>query len=1184
MPYIKKIRLKNFKMFGGPRTTDIALDRGFTVFTGPNGSGKTNIVDAILFVLGELSARRLRAENFAKLIFHGSPEAGMEKAKSAKVVIQFDNSDGCIPIDTSTVTISREVYPNGQSVYRLNGRRTSRTHIIDMLAMAGISTTGQNIVPQGTITRMAEISSDDRRKLIENIVGIAQYDAEKAEAEEKLRAADISIRTVMGRIDEVQKRVEDLERQRNNLLRYNFIQNEIRKFQALKVSHEIHEMKRRIEALSSRMNEAREKIEKLRELRLKLRAQRREVENEWRKLSSEIVEEGGTRILEIQIQIGDIKSKLTELAVKIGAGTTSIDGLRKVRENNAQRLEAIRKEIAENRKETQRLKRRRENLLKEIQAKQAQHDDIAGEVAQLWASLNENNRKLREIEQQLETLYQEQITLQEEHVQSRATIETLTRQLRELNSRKERLGRTLSELQKSLTDLEQVQKEQKNRLKDLQKTLERRKLQKEAIEREIADAGKIADSAREAVIEFVTQRELAEKVAGEENALRNIEELGELGVIPGVHGRLRRLITVERGYKQAVEVAAAGWLDAMVVRDFDTAFTCAETLKRLKLGRIKIIPLRGLSITKTVNPPKMSGVVGVASQFVRHAKRYDSAVNFVLGDTLITEDDSSALAASRAGYRAVTINGNLYEAGGGMEGGYYRAPIDFSTIIPSEAAIKNLDQAVKTLQGHLTRREKDIAALEEEIDKTQMEIARLSEAVLTLENELTRIRKSAKRAKRSIQRIEERIQRTHEHLKKEKTRFGLQRAKQNSLKQRIDALRNELAALRRKTSLAYIQEMEIQREKLGEEIISLRQSLSTVETQISTLQSKWENVLKTAYENIKIQLRKVEQQLSSMELEVKEALQQKEELEQQLLRLEGKKEELSRSVLTAREEARKFTTQIDDIDKQLSRLDAKYERADRLYNQIQLEFQTARMQLEHYYHQLEELGYREPLEVSLEQLKEAESSLKLMKLELDRIGAVNQLALSQYAEQASRYKELSIRMNELEKEKQAILAFMEEIEQKKRKVFMDAFNRINEKLSGYFSRLTGGGKAFLKLDRPDDPFSGGVDLIVQFPGKPPILVSGASSGERSVTAVAFLFAIQDLMPATFYLFDEIDAHLDAFHVAKLGELLAEEAKKSQFLVITLKPEMVSKADRVYGVYEHKGVTHVVSTTFRRGPR
>jgi chromosome segregation protein len=300
-------------------------------------------------------------------------------------------------------------------------------------------------------------------------------------------------------------------------------------------------------------------------------------------------------------------------------------------------------------------------------------------------------------------------------------------------------------------------------------------------------------------------------------------------------------------------------------------------------------------------------------------------------------------------------------------------------------------------------------------------------------------------------------------------------------------------------------------------------------------------------------------------------------LKQEVAQLEKSRVELSKSVFSAREEAKKFTSQIDEIDKDLRKLDAEYEQADRLNNQVQLNSQTSLLKLEQYRGQLRLIGYDQPLVVTSKQVEEAETSMKMMQLELERIGAVNQLALSHYADQISRYKELSMRMNELEKEKQAIVRFMDEIEQKKRKVFTEAFERINDKLKTYFSKVTGGGTAALMLENVEEPFSGGIDMIVQFPNKPSIVVSGASGGERSVAAIAFLFALREFTPASFYILDEIDAHLDAFHVSKLADLLVEESDKTQFVVITLKPEMVNKAQKVYGAYMRNGVSNVIST-------
>ncbi|MCW4015506.1 MAG: AAA family ATPase, partial [Candidatus Bathyarchaeota archaeon] len=473
MPYIKKIELKGFKSFG-PKTATVTLDKGFTAITGPNGSGKTNIADAVLFGLGELSARRMRAASLSKLIYHGYPDLQVKKANSAKVVIQFDNSDNRLPVDTQTVTISRELNRAGQSTYRLNGRRISRNHILNILSMAGISPTGHNVVLQGIIARIAEISAPDRRKMISDMVGIAQYDAEKAEAESKLRAADISIRTAMGRIDEVQKRVDDLERERNELLRYMFLQKEIKRFEAMKIFGDIFEVQQKIDDVTTKIEAVRSKVENSRQQRDELRSQRYKVDAEWRKLGSEMIEERGTQLLEIQYNIGEVRSRISELTTKIGAGTASVDGLKKVMESNTQKLDSMKHEVTDNRNEIRRLRRERENLLNEISQKQAEYDAVSNDASKLRSSLGENNIKIREIEEKLDKYTQELVNRRSDVIQSRTALKVLTRQLNELAKRKENFEANLTALKKSYADLKTVQREQLNRSKTLERTIERR--------------------------------------------------------------------------------------------------------------------------------------------------------------------------------------------------------------------------------------------------------------------------------------------------------------------------------------------------------------------------------------------------------------------------------------------------------------------------------------------------------------------------------------------------------------------------------------------------------------------------------------------------------------------------------------------------------------------------------------
>jgi chromosome segregation protein len=1177
LPYIKRIELKGFKSFG-PQTVKVNLDKGFTAITGPNGSGKTNIMDALLFSLGELSTRRMRADNASRLIFHGSEKGGLEKSKMAKVVVQFDNTDGLMPVDTSTVTISREVYRNGQSVYRLNGRRMSRTHIIETLSMAAISSMSQNIIPQGQITRLTEINPTDRRKIIEELIGIGQYDAEKADAEEKLRSADISIRTAMGRIDEVQKRLDDLERERNQLSRYTFIQEETKKFQAIKISNEITQLKAKLKESSVNIEKVQARVDKLKEQREMRRGKRHDIEGEWRKLSGETLEEGGSQVLKVQISIGELKSRLTELTTQISSGQASLESLKRVTQNNQLHHDSIQNEIKDNRLKIRSFKSEYEKVKAQIAEKEAAHEALAKETAQLWESLGDNNQKVRGVEIQIENHTKRLAYLRSEYTKDKSAMRISGGRLKNLTVRKEKFIVNLAELEKSLSDLEAVQREQRVQIKNLENTIDRKTAQKELVQKEIADAERIARSAKDAVIEFATQKDLAATIAQEEKALRSIEEMGDVGAINGIHGRLRSLIKIDKNYKKAVEAAATGWLDALVVKDVDAAFMCAETLRRMKLGRIKIIPLQGANAQKTKPAPIREGVVGQLASFMKYDKKYEFAVNYVFGDTVVVSSDKTGFALSNNGYRSVTVSGDLYESGA-FESGFYRAPIDFSTIIPSENALKSLDEAVKALQTHLSQRGSDISSIDEEIEHAKIEMTRLNEFINTLDREVVRIKRSVKRTQLNVRHSEKYGGKLEREIAAFKGRMSMYMSERNAIKKSSQKCQIELAELRHKTDLSHIQDLEVQREKIGEEANTLRQQLGTLQTEISTRQSQFDNVLRVGYQNVKIQLSKVDQQQKKLEKEINEALQQRDTLKKELEDLEKSRVELSNAVFSAREESKKFTSQIDVIDSELRLLDTEYEQADTLLNQLTLTIQTSELRYQTLQSQLKQYGFDDVLETNPKQVEDADTTIRMMQFELERIGAVNQLALSHYSDQIARYRELSVRLNELEREKQAIVAFMDEIDAKKRKVFMNAFDKINSSLQGYFDKLSGGGTATLKLENPDDPFTGGIDMIVQFPNKPAIVVSGASGGERSCSAVAFIFSLKEFSPASFYILDEADAHLDAFHTTKLAELLLEEAVRTQFIVISLRPEMVNKAQKVYGVYERNGISNVVTAKF-----
>jgi len=1178
MPYIRRIEVSGFKTFGSKTT--LLLDKGFIAITGPNGSGKTNIIDAVLFGLGELSARRLRASNFSSLIFHGGSSPEVKRKSKAKVTIQFNNEDGRLPTDTSTVTLSREIDQNGESVFRINGRKVLRAYVMEVLSIAGISPYGQNVILQGALTRLAEFSPHERRKIIEDMIGIAQYDSEKTEAEEKLGSANISIKTALGQVSEVQRRIESLERERNDLLRHNFVEAEVKRLEAVKLSGGIGDDEGKIRQLSTEKAKLDQRLERLREQREKLRTKRHEVETEWRRLGFEGVEDGQTRIFRIQMEIGELRSRMSEITTKVEASKSSLSGLTTVRENNSEHIESLKKDIEESQFRIKQLTADLDALSKEIAGKQAEYDTVCSEAAQARSSLEERSEAIRESEAQLDKLYKEAISVQGDHARNQSRVNVHSERLKDLEEKRSDLKSSLERLEQSLKGLEDVQKQQKEQLVALQRASEVRAGRKRVLETEVKEAGKIAEIAREAVVEFEARKGLVDKFKAEEAALKHIEELSELGIIKGIHGRLKDLVSVRREYERAVEAASAGWFSSLVVDSLDVAFACAETLRQLKLGRVKIIPLQGLSPNSHANLPNIAGMGDRLSTFVKHDERYASVVSYVLGDTLLAFDEKAAVTASQMGCRSVTSNGDVYEAGGGIESGFYRAPVDFSSFVPSESALKTLGKAVEALKENLNRREADVGELDKEVAETQSEVSRLAETLGKLEGETERVQKSIQQTRLNINRSETNIANLRAQLEEEKAQVELLEVKRDEIALEEAKIQQTLSELKEKIDLSSVQGREQRREALGNVIISLRQKAGNIEAELTTLQSKLENVLRPGLENVAVQRDKAAKQISILEKEIAESAQETEGIKTRIGDLEKTKLGLSSALLNAKEEARGFTAQVDKMDEQLQVLEEEYAQADKLLDELRLNLQTFQLQMNRRVDQLKALGFEKPFEVSPKEAQEAEASMRLMRFELERIGAVNQLAPDHYAEQVSRYKELSIRMNELEREKMAIEDFIKEIEQRKHNTFMEAFNQTNERIDKYFFKLTDGGTAALRLENPENAFEGGVDMVVQFPDKPAILVSGASSGERSVAAVAFLFALQQFTPASFYLLDEIDAHLDAFHVERLGELLAEEADKSQFVVVTLKPEMVSKADRIYGVYGREGVSYVVSTTFK----
>jgi chromosome segregation protein len=1171
---IKQLELRGFKSFG-PKKMTFNLEKGLTVFTGPNGSGKSNIFDAIRFVLGDLRARSLRASKMSEVIFDGV--LGTPSSRSAYVKLVFNNRDRKIPLDTDVVTLLRRVNRKGFSKYALNGRTVSRSQLVDILGMARLYSSGYNMIIQGTITKLADITPEERRRVIEDFVGIAEYNAKRSEARQQLRQAETNLRIADARIGDVQYRLERLEEERNDALRYNFIQKEIRKLQAILTSHAISEIEGERMKLADELQQKLSAVEGVKDRRDNLQRRRREVESARRRFDEEVTDKGSVRLRTIQTRIGEIMASMASLKMENTSGTISLRGLTKIREERVQQLASLKKEIQESKRSLSELKVERNKLKKDLDETSLKDTVLTNELTELKQNLGNNAAKMRRLEAELNKEERQVFKLDNQLKTNGVKQRMVTNNLKNLEKRRTTFGVMMTNLEAHLHELQRLQKEEQERFAktadSLQKTLGR----KEELPLEIEDAEKTVGVARSAIVEFQARKMLIEQLTTEDAALQRIEEMGQTGAIPGIIGSLENLVKFEAKYRKALDVAASGWLKAVVVTDLMTALQCVESLKKMKIGRIKIIPLREVTEVEAREPTNGTGVIGLAAELVKCDEKYRGVVNFIFGDTVVTTGEKSAFLASKDGFRAVDLSGGLYEAGGGIESGFYRSPINISSLLPSEVAVGGLTKSVQSLERMLVKRKRDVDDLSNEVMELREEQVKRLDIINTITRDINLISENIKRTKQNVRTINKRTKRLNTNFEQGKTVQSQLRSQRTLNLKSLRSLRSQKKKLDVAVDRSNVDTYEYEQTQLNAKVNELNRRFIKIENDVDFLETKLNSTLQPEHERVKLDIQTLRSQINSLNRNVTTAQSRLGEATKQLAELEKSKELLSESLTSVKGQRMDFERRLDEIDLQLKKVSQEYEKLMKSIHTIDLEVQRKSLEGESLRNELLQLGHKTPVPVDVKEVKSLEAPLELMRFEFDQLGSVNQLAPPHYDEQQRNYKQLSVRRNQLEGERKAILVFIDEVEQKKRAVFSDAYDRVNESFSLFFERLTGGGQGWLSLENPENPFTGGIDIFVQFPGKASRLIASASGGEKSVVAVAFIFAIQSLSPAAFYVFDEIDAHLDPYNAERLADLLKEQSSNSQFIVITLRDVVIDRAEKLFGVYIQRGISQIVST-------
>jgi chromosome segregation protein len=1173
MVYISRIMFRNFKSFSG--SLKLSFQQGFNVITGPNGSGKSNIIDAVQFVFGELGSKRMRVPDLSGLIFDGAGEDG-SKPQYAQITIYFNNNDRALAVDRKTVSVGRRVDRDGKSKYYLNGKQTSRRALLELLMMAGISPGGYNMVLQGFATRLSDLNPSERMNALEDLVGITEYDEKKAEARGRLNEAERKIEVASAKGDEVRRRVMGLERERNDAIRSRLLEREEKRIEAYRLSDRINKLETSIGETKGRIAENGAEIERITGEREKLLSEREGAREKLEEFTNEASVKGNTQLpilrsefVEKQTVKRGLENRLREFESRKLTAQGNI-------ETKRDEIERSKAEKKEKQKILRGLVRRSKRIDARIAKREEDLKNLATEI-ETQKELAEYNLK------RIEQLTEDHVPMQEslsgleiEINKQNVTSANIGGKIEDLERKKRDTLTTITNLEGKIGEYEDLKVDEAAKLEEMLGNIEGQVGRQKGIRDTIQGANKLAKDAELSITQFMAKRDLWKNLVTEEKAQARIVEMAEAGALKGYHGLLRSLVKIDLKYQKAANTAASGWSTAVVVADVETAIECIEGLKKNKLGMTRFIPLEDIRAPEPLPSIDESGVEGYLPDIVRFDEEYRSAVYLVWGDTYVAKDRKAAMALANKGIRSVTLAGDLFEPLGGLLGGHWRRPPDFTKLIPSEESIDDLSITIKALRKSLSTKMADLKKSGGSLREFTGYIDHFNKNIDGIDQQIRDTVETIERYQRNVGIIDQNIAKLIEDNERELGLIAALEERKARTLHEIDRAKKEITQLRGLGKLSEVAKLERSYDNLARETAELRNERSQIQTDVSIQTTHIDGYLNQRTTDIEEQIDAWKAEIKVFDENVKETSARLAEVESESTELQGVLDSITSEVEATSKILEQHRRAVTSIERQIERLDQRRVNIERRTMSFDVELEKLRLQSEQCFEDLARLSFEDMLETEGVNLAQVERTLQRIAREKRSLGMVNQLAIEAYEEDAYNYKMLSVRINELEEEKGSILKFIEEVEKEKTEHFMAAYNDICENFSVLFEKLTGGGDGRLELQDPESPFTGGVDLYVQFPGKPMRLAAGASGGERSVAAIAYLLAIQRFLKAPFYLFDEIDAHLDDLNTARLADVLKENAMESQFLMVSLKDVMVHNADKIYGVFAQQGRSRVVA--------
>ena len=1175
--YLKNIEVQGFKSFA--QKINFEFHNGITGIVGPNGSGKSNVGDAVRWVLGEQSAKQLRGGNMQDVIFSGTETR--KPLSFASVAITLDNSDHKLPVDFNEVTVTRRLYRSGESEYLINGSACRLRDINEMFYDTGIGKEGYSIIGQGQIDKILSGKPEERRELFDEAAGIVKFKRRKNTTIKKLEDEQSNLVRVTDILSELTRQLGPLERQSETARIYLSKRDTLRELDVNSFLLENEQIGRDLKELEEKNQQTTEELEENQQAYEQTRVEYDRLEEELEKLNSQMEQlrektqneairkqqlDGEIKVLREQILAGvqneeHYKNRLQTIDTDVKERQAALE----IQEQEKSQLhgaflEAKKRQVAEE----DRLSNIQAQIEECTQAVENGKNEII-ELLNLRATTRGKAQRFDTMMEQIDIrkagISQRQLHLKTEEVQQQSELEKakekfqgITTLIEEMNAECQRLD---DEVHK-ITD----------------------QLKKQNSQMEIGQSAYHREASRLESLKNITER-----YDGYGNSIRRVMEQKER--TPGIRGVVADLIQVNKEYEIAIETALGGSIQNIVTDNEQTAKQMIEFLKKNRFGRATFLPLNsintksGFTQREALQEP---GVIGLASELVTTGPEYTGLATYLLGRVLVVDHIDHAIAIARKyrhSLRMVTVEGESFSPGGSMSGGSFK---NNSNLLGRRREIEELESSVKALR-------KDMDDMQKAINDNRSRRNVMRDTIADLQEKLRQQYVAQNTAKMNINQVEAKtreIQTGYSEIQREQMEIRRQieeaKADHNKIAEELKASEQDEKELE---TFIQTRQQELEEWKASEQEVSKK--LEALRLEASTAQQK-ESFATETLERLRHELEALRQEETEIHETLKLGSEENEKKRQSVDELEAVIHSLSEEEIKAKAKMeswqaikdekntshKAFFEKRDELSGKISLLDKE---CYRLKSQIEKleehrEAQIAYMWSEYEITPNNALQYKKE---ELTDLKKMKQEIAQVKDEIRKLGNVNVNAIEEYKEISERHTFLSAQYEDLKTAEAQLEKIIQELDEGMRKQFTEKFQDIQREFDKAFKELFGGGKGTLELEEDVDILEAGIRIISQPPGKKLQNMMQLSGGEKALTAIALLFAIQNLKPSPFCLLDEIEAALDDSNVGRFAGYLQKLTKNTQFIIITHRRGTMNAADRLYGItMQEKGVSTLVS--------